>query len=193
MCAARRSDKSYQKNYKAKTAKETAKADAHCAVIIQFPHEDQAKKLEKNMSKDAPDPKVYKKFDIDRKGNLLSIHIHDIHDTAFCGAFLLAVGASVKELVVAANEEAMLSLRFQGKDEAGAAVCVASHGLWPAEFSFSNEAEKEKFDAARVTIDTQIKAVTKEAMPHLKKELENLKKKFKIEGKNQEKGKKESK
>jgi hypothetical protein len=153
------------------TDKHSKKAQASCAVVINFPRTEQAATLEKDMKTSIPDPKLAKKFDLSRKGNVLSIKMHDVHDAEFCGPFLLAISASVKELVLAANEESALSFDFKGADEAGAAVCVASHGLWPAEFSFSSEAEKEKFDAARVDIDQQITAITKEATPILKKEL----------------------
>jgi hypothetical protein len=155
-----------------KFSKKPAKAvRGACAMVINFPRKEQAEALEKDMKTSIPSPAISKKFDLRRKGNALSINMHDVQDTEFCGAFLLAISASVKELVIAANEEAKLSFEFKGADEAGTAVCVASHGLWPAEFSFSSEAEKDKFDAAREDIDTQITAITDAAMPLLKKAL----------------------
>ena len=158
--------------YNAKSYKKPAETvRGACAMMINFPRIEQAAALEKDMKTSVPSTAISKKFDLSRKGNALSINVHDVQDTEFCGAFLLAVSASVKELVIAANEEADLSFEFKGADEAGAAVCVASHGLWPAEFSFSNEAEKDKFDAARGDIDAQITAITDAAMPLLKKAL----------------------
>jgi len=70
--------------YNEKSSKKPVKA-AHgaCAVIINFPHKEQAKALEKDMKTSVPSTAISKKFDLSRKGNALSINVHDVQDTEF--------------------------------------------------------------------------------------------------------------
>ncbi|MEY3182194.1 MAG: hypothetical protein RLZ35_179 [Pseudomonadota bacterium] len=159
--------------YKEKSGKQSLKPEAHaCGVVIHFPRQELASTLEKDMKTGVPKDGSSKKYDLSREGNVLSIRLHNVQDTNFCGAFLLALSARVKKLVMPKHEESGLSVEISGADESGAALCVASQGLWPARFSFSSKAEKEKFDHARKEIDTQIKTVTKALTPKLKQEID---------------------
>ena len=115
-------------------------------IIILIPDVEQASNLERTISTGILDPVVLKKFSLDRDNTFITIKINNTKDTEFCNGFLLAISATLKEMLFSNKMEInCIAFHLEGEDSAAAAICLASSGLWNASFSFSSEDELDLF------------------------------------------------
>jgi 4-aminobutyrate aminotransferase-like enzyme len=141
-------------------------------MIIKMVNEDHMLDFEHQLNKGIKNPKVLKNFSaIKQENNCISITIHNIKDTDFSGPFLLAISETLKSMLLKdAYNQKDLFFHFEGEDAVDAAVCIASHGLWQADFSFVAQTELDLFKSRH----EEIKEIIIKADPLIKQEIIKL-------------------
>ena len=113
-------------------------------VVIQFKDPETAHYFEQLLNTGADDPKFFKKFDAKQDNNFLVLTLKQVEDAYFTASFLLTISRFLKQNLDDAVQHELL-FHFTGEGTSGIAMCLESHGLFTAKYTFANNEDVNKF------------------------------------------------
>jgi hypothetical protein len=115
----------------------------------------------------ADDPSVFKHFSAKEEEAMIKINITNTKNTQFCNGFLIALSDTIKEHLLLAqtnqpqeNQQKVLFF-IKGQEAAGAAVCLASCGLWGEQYCFETKEQENAFHQYHKQVKKAIEASEK--------------------------------